>query len=352
MTDGLLKKLERGVPARPVRQSLRQFGNLHLHHRPERAGQAGFGRQGRHQPANQGRQAERRLRRPTLAASDEEGEIIALLAGDEVLRGLLAAARRRREIAAGWLVFHRRHRFRRSRRRSVRHRPRRRHDHHRRRERLAGRDRKLPVAASGRARSRRRRPRRREVGQGRHRLCQAQGAGQRAGSRSVLPHVRACRTSSARGASSLSMPCRNPRSENCCAACSSRATISANTRRPRARPDNTRKEMTMAAPYTFTDPRLAKLDGFQVEIDEAHERADIILNRPPLQRRLDAAARPASAGVRDARRGCARARHRRALGRRAFLQRRQYRRLHGSLAGDRSPSSPGTSPRRRAARSR
>ena len=38
----------------------------------------------------------------------------------------------------------------------------------------------------------------------------------------------------------------------------------------------------MASTYTFADPRLAKLDGFQVEIDEAHERADIILNRPPL----------------------------------------------------------------------
>ena len=38
----------------------------------------------------------------------------------------------------------------------------------------------------------------------------------------------------------------------------------------------------MASPYTFTDPRLAKLDGFQVEIDEAHERADVILDRPPL----------------------------------------------------------------------
>ena len=33
---------------------------------------------------------------------------------------------------------------------------------------------------------------------------------------------------------------------------------------------------------TFNDPRLAKLDGFQVEIDEAQQRADIILNRPPL----------------------------------------------------------------------
>src|SRR3954451_168105 len=37
----------------------------------------------------------------------------------------------------------------------------------------------------------------------------------------------------------------------------------------------------MPMPYNFTDPRLAKLDGFKVEIDEAHERADIILGRPP-----------------------------------------------------------------------
>src|SRR3569623_1122413 len=37
----------------------------------------------------------------------------------------------------------------------------------------------------------------------------------------------------------------------------------------------------MATAYQFTDPRLAKLDGFKVEIDEAHERADIILGRPP-----------------------------------------------------------------------
>ncbi len=34
-------------------------------------------------------------------------------------------------------------------------------------------------------------------------------------------------------------------------------------------------------PMTFNDPRLASLDGFRVEIDEAHERADIILDRPP-----------------------------------------------------------------------
>ncbi len=37
----------------------------------------------------------------------------------------------------------------------------------------------------------------------------------------------------------------------------------------------------MPSPYKFIDQRLAKLDGFTVEIDEAHERADIILGRPP-----------------------------------------------------------------------
>src|SRR6202000_966384 len=33
--------------------------------------------------------------------------------------------------------------------------------------------------------------------------------------------------------------------------------------------------------YEFADSPLAKLDGFEVDINEAHERADIILNRPP-----------------------------------------------------------------------
>jgi len=32
---------------------------------------------------------------------------------------------------------------------------------------------------------------------------------------------------------------------------------------------------------TLTDPGLAELDGFRVEIDLAHERADVILDRPP-----------------------------------------------------------------------
>jgi 2-oxoglutaroyl-CoA hydrolase len=42
-----------------------------------------------------------------------------------------------------------------------------------------------------------------------------------------------------------------------------------------------RQEEDMATVYQFADSRLSKLDGFEVEIDESHERADIILNRPP-----------------------------------------------------------------------
>ncbi|MCC6890011.1 MAG: enoyl-CoA hydratase/isomerase family protein [Hyphomicrobiales bacterium] len=37
--------------------------------------------------------------------------------------------------------------------------------------------------------------------------------------------------------------------------------------------------MSFAA--TFPDPRLAALDGFRVEIDAAHERADVVLDRSP-----------------------------------------------------------------------
>jgi 2-oxoglutaroyl-CoA hydrolase len=35
-------------------------------------------------------------------------------------------------------------------------------------------------------------------------------------------------------------------------------------------------------PHVFSDPRLAALDGFRVESDAARERADLILDRPPL----------------------------------------------------------------------
>jgi 2-oxoglutaroyl-CoA hydrolase len=37
----------------------------------------------------------------------------------------------------------------------------------------------------------------------------------------------------------------------------------------------------MSSAAIFTDPRLATLDGFRVEIDPARERADVILDRPP-----------------------------------------------------------------------
>ena len=33
---------------------------------------------------------------------------------------------------------------------------------------------------------------------------------------------------------------------------------------------------------TFSDPRLQKLDGFRVEVDAGRERADVVLDRPPL----------------------------------------------------------------------
>jgi 2-oxoglutaroyl-CoA hydrolase len=38
----------------------------------------------------------------------------------------------------------------------------------------------------------------------------------------------------------------------------------------------------MTQPLAFADPRLAALDGFRVEIDPEHERADVVLDRPPL----------------------------------------------------------------------
>ena len=100
MTDGLLKALRGRVQARSVRQSLRLVRDLHLHHRPERAGQARLGRPRRHQPDRAGGAARRAPRPTDLAQAGEEGEIIALLEGDEFVRGLLAPARRRRQGAA------------------------------------------------------------------------------------------------------------------------------------------------------------------------------------------------------------------------------------------------------------
>jgi len=38
----------------------------------------------------------------------------------------------------------------------------------------------------------------------------------------------------------------------------------------------------MSVQLAFADPRLVALDGFRVEIDAAQERADVVLDRPPL----------------------------------------------------------------------
>ena len=40
--------------------------------------------------------------------------------------------------------------------------------------------------------------------------------------------------------------------------------------------------MSTSSAANFADPRFHKLDGFRVEIDSARERADIVLDRPPL----------------------------------------------------------------------
>jgi len=82
----------------------------------------------------------------------------------------------------------------------------------------------------------------------------------------------------------------------------------------------------MPSPYAPSDARLVRLDGFQVEID----RADIILNRPPLnvismpqrdQLRLVFEALDEDERVRII--------VVRSLGEH-FFKRRQYRRFHGS----------------------
>ena len=124
--------------------------------------------------------------------------------------------------------------------------------------------------------------------------------------------------------------------------------IRAGTNRP---PPLTRNRR-MSSAAVFDDPRLAALDGFRVEIDEARERADVILDRPPLnvvsmpqrdQLRLVFESLDENSRVRDHRA----ARRSASISPAAATSRASWRR-----ARKRSPSSPGTSPRRRAARSR
>ena len=107
----------------------------------------------------------------------------------------------------------------------------------------------------------------------------------------------------------------------------------------------------MSSTYRLPRPPPGALDGFRVEIDEAHERADVILDRPP----LNVISMPQRDQLRlvfellddDAR---VRVIVLRAVG--------EHFSSGGNIKGfmearrKRSPSSPGTSQRPRAARSR
>ncbi len=110
MTDGLLKLL---TAAFKPDLFVNHYGSSEIYTftidqnapaKPGSAGRAGINQMvrvvklGAHSPSD-------------TAQTGEEGEIIALLAGDEVVRGLLAAAGRRRQGAARRLVLHRRHRL-------------------------------------------------------------------------------------------------------------------------------------------------------------------------------------------------------------------------------------------------
>ena len=271
MTDGLLKKLTAEFKPELF---VNHYGSSEIYtftidqdapKKPGSAGRAGINQMVR--VVKLGAKSPDETAKP-----NEEGEIVALLAGDEVLRGLLAAARRRRQSAARWLVLHRRHRIHGRGWRPVRHRARRRHDHHRRRKRLAGRDRELPVVARGGVGGGGGRPRRRALGQDRHRLRQAQGAGQRRRFGPVLPDIRPRQLQTA-------APLHVRRSYSQVAGRQA-AAAHAGRRRLRARTQSAHR--TQAMSETFTDPRLATLDGFRVEVDAARERADVILDRPPL----------------------------------------------------------------------
>ena len=96
----------------------------------------------------------------------------------------------------------------------------------------------------------------------------------RCGTRSVLPHLRARQF---QAAATLCFRQRNPE-------IAGRKTPAPQAGR-RGIPGRGRtacKRQRSMTVMTFNDPRLAKLNGFSVELNEAKQRADIVLNRPPL----------------------------------------------------------------------
>ncbi len=172
MTDGLLKKLQAAFKPDLF---VNHYGSSEIYTftidqnalaKPGSAGRAGINQMVR--VVKLGAQSV-----GDIAAVGEEGEIIALLAGDESFEGYWrrpdADAKALRQ---GW-YFTGDTGFVRRRRRHLCHRPCRRHDHYRRRERVAGRDRILPVAACRRVRGRRHRHAGRALGQSGRRFHQA-----------------------------------------------------------------------------------------------------------------------------------------------------------------------------------
>ena len=168
----------------------------------------------------------------------------------------------------------------------------------------------------------------RALGQGRRRFRQAPQRCRGSRARSVLPAPRVSPNSSVRAVICSCAIYRNRPSASSFAA----SWWLANTRpenAPGRLPDDGTACMTT---MTSSDPRLATLDGFRVEIDAAQERADIILDRPPFniitmpqrdQLRLSFEALDEDGRIRVI--------VLRAVGR-AFFQRRQHQGFHGGDA--------------------
>ncbi len=126
----------------------------------------------------------------------------------------------------------------------------------------------------GRGRGRRCRAAGRTLGQDRRGLHQAARSGGGHRTRSVLPHHRPRQF---QAASPLRLRLRHSEiaGRKAPAPQAGRGGIPDRGTIPRKR----QRRMTV---MTFNDPRLAKLNGFSVELNEAKQRADIILHRPPL----------------------------------------------------------------------
>ena len=317
MTDGLLKELQAAF--RPD-LFVNHYGSSEVYtftidqNAPAKPGSAG--RAGINQMVRVVKLGARSV--DDIAAAGEEGEIIALLAGDESFEGYWrrpdADAKALRQ---GW-YFTGDTGFIDARRRPVRHRPGRRHDHHRRRECLAGRDRDPACRCT---------PPSSEVA--------VVGLPDERWGKIVAAFIKRraavepdeldafCRTS---GLANFKRPRRYMFVEEI-----PKSPVGKLLRRklvageyaiepaaePRGSKEPPHEHLFRSA---FADPRRFP------RRDRCRPRTRRRGARPAAaQRHRNGRARPASPRLRGARRGCARARDRAAGGRPAFFQRRQYR---------------------------